>query len=363
MGKERLLSLDVFRGATIAAMILVNDPGSWSSVYAPLLHASWHGLTPTDLVFPFFIFIMGVAISLSKPKTGEDRKAVLIKSLKRTLYLFLIGLFLNGFPYFDFGDIRIPGVLQRIALVFIACLWMHQYVSIRIQYRIGAILLLVYWMLMCFVPVPGQGPANLEPGTNLAAWLDSILLEGHMWGQTKTWDPEGVLGTVPAIVTGMMGMLAGRHLFGSEHKSKALIQLFVAGNAAILVALAWDMHFPINKNLWTSSYVLATGGIAINAFAILYWVLDVQKIKGKWIFPFRVFGLNAITVYAFSGILATLFYLIEIGDNTMQGHIYDALVTVFTDLKFSSLIYAILFTSVCYIPVWVMYKKGIFLKV
>ncbi len=363
MEKERLLSLDVFRGITIAGMILVNDPGNWSYVYAPLLHSSWHGYTPTDLIFPFFIFIMGVAISLSKPKFGVERKLVMTKSIQRTFILFFIGLLLNGFPEYDFGSLRIPGVLQRIALVFMVCIWMHHNLQVKQQYITGSILLVGYWLIMSFVPVPGVGDANLEPGTNFAAWLDSIALTGHMWSSTKTWDPEGILSTFPAMVTGLMGLWTGKYLFNAENKTEALLRLMVFGVLAIISALIWSMHFPINKSLWTSSFVLVTGGWAMLLFSMLYWALDVLKKRVKVIYPFQVFGMNAITVYVFAGLLSNILSMIKIGDQSLHGVIYDLLVTVFGDQKLASLVFALLFVTFCYLPIWVMFKKRIFIKV
>ena len=361
MAKERLLSLDVFRGATIALMILVNDPGSWSHVYGPLLHADWHGLTPTDLVFPFFVFIMGVAISLPSPKTGEHRSQLLKKSIKRTFILFGIGLFLNAFPYFEIANLRIPGVLQRIALVFIACFVLYHYLSIKRIYQVGIGLLVIYWVLMMFIPVPGYGPANLDPDSNMGAWLDQVLMTGHMYKEFR--DPEGLLSTLPSIVTGLMGILMGRYLFTSEDKNAALVKIFVVAGVVVLVSLIWDMHFPINKKIWTSSYVLMTGGLGIYCFAALYWLLDVQKIQGSWVFPFRVFGLNAITVYGLSSILINTMDLVPIGGVSMREYIFALFASGLNDPKLASLLFALMFTGICYIPIWVMYKKGVFLKV
>lgn len=363
MKKDRLLSLDVFRGLTIAAMILVNDPGSWTYVYAPLRHAQWHGCTPTDLIFPFFLFMVGLAISLGSPRSGDERKAITRKILKRSLYLFLIGLFLNAYPHFDFPNLRIPGVLQRISLVFLVIALMHHYADKVAQKWVAAGLLVVYWMLMSFVPVPGVGEANLEPETNLAAWFDRLFLTGHMWGITKTWDPEGFLSTLPAIVTGLLGMFAGSHLFKNEDKQKALTELFVAGNILIVVSLAWDMTFPINKSLWTSSFVLYTGGIAINFFAVLYWLLDVRKYRSKVLFPMEVFGSNAITVYTFAGVLANTIALISLGEQSLQGMVFNNLTALTGNPHLASLIYALGFVAICYVPIWVLYRRNIFIKV
>lgn len=363
MKKDRLLSLDVFRGITIAAMILVNDPGAWSHVYSPLLHAKWHGCTPTDLVFPFFLFMVGLAVSLGSPKEGEARREITKKIAKRSLYLFLIGLFLNAFPNFDLANLRIPGVLQRIGLVFLAIGIMHHYISSKTQVIIGSGLLIFYWLLMTFVPVPGIGQANLDPDTNFAAWFDRLFLTGHMWRNTDTWDPEGLLSTLPAIVTGLLGMFTGKLLFKIEDKQYGVIRLFALANMLIFAALAWDITFPINKSLWTSSYVLYTAGIAMHFFAMLYWLLDIKKYTTKFTYPFKVFGSNAITAYAFSGILASTIGLISLGDEPAQRVVFDFLLQLFGDHKFSSLVYALAFVAVCYVPVLVLYRKNIFIKV
>lgn len=363
MNKDRLLSLDVFRGLTIAAMILVNDPGSWSYVYAPLLHAQWHGCTPTDLIFPFFLFMVGMAVSLGTPKVGEARKQITKKILKRSLYLVLIGLFLNGFPYFELATLRIPGVLQRIGLVFLVIALMHHYVAIQRQIMIGGFLLVAYWVLMTMVPVPGIGEPNLAPDTNFAAWFDRIFLSGHMWRLSNTWDPEGLLSTVPAIGTGLLGVFTGKLLFGSIDKSAGLAKVFVLANVLIVMALIWDLTFPINKSLWTSSFVLYTGGVAMNFFAVLYWLLDIQKYRSRLTFPFEVFGSNAITAYALSGVLATLFGLISVGDTSLHEWMYTGMVNAFGNYYFASLVYALSFVVICYLPVLVLYRKNIFIKV
>lgn len=363
MNKDRLLSLDVFRGLTIAAMILVNEPGSWSYVYAPLLHAKWHGCTPTDLIFPFFLFMVGMAISLGRPKTGEERKSATKKILKRSFYLIIIGLFLNGFPFFDFNTIRIPGVLQRIGLVFLVVALMYHYLSIKAQAIIGGALLIIYWIMMAFIPVPGIGPASFDVNSNFAAWFDRLILMGHMWDITETWDPEGLFTTIPAIGSAIIGVIAGYILFKHEDKKSALLKLFVLANVLICSGLIWDMVFPFNKNLWSSSYVLYTGGIAIHFYAVLYWFLDIKKHKSSLAYPFVVFGSNAITVYSFSMIMEKSLSAITIGENSILQHFYNAVCYFISDNYLSSLVYAVCFVLVSYLPVWIMFRKKIFIKV
>ncbi|MTI26205.1 acyltransferase family protein [Fulvivirga kasyanovii] len=365
---SRLLSLDVFRGITIAAMIVVNNPGSWSAVYPPLLHASWHGCTLTDLVFPFFLFIVGVAICLSLGRVAnqpENHKKVILNVVRRSIVLFLIGLFLNAFPYFDLYELRIPGVLQRIAVVFLVCAIIFLKTNRRTQIAIGGIILVVYWLMFLIIPVPGVSTGSLERGANLAAWVDSLLLQGHMWTVTKTWDPEGVLSTLPAIVTGITGMLTGQLISRADlSREEKLIRLFVSANLLIVAALFWSLFFPINKSLWTSSYVLYTGGIAIHFLAFLYWLLDVKMHRSKYWEPFKAFGMNAIFVYVLSMLLASLLVAIPVSEGrSLQEWLYGGVTSVIGDAYFSSFIYALLFTLLMFVPTWVLYKRNIIIKV
>src|SRR5690606_19262696 len=306
-GVQRLVSLDAFRGFTVAAMIIVNTPGSWDHVYAPLLHASWHGITPTDCIFPFFIFIVGISITLSYGKLlggGRPKAALVAKTLKRAALIFLIGVFLGLFPDFNFAEMRIPGVLQRIAIVFLVCALLFLYTNWKQQAVIGGALLLLYWITLVTVPVPGVGTGILEPGRNLAAWIDGLLIPGKMW--QGTWDPEGVISTFPAIVTGISGMLVGRLLAIDEMpRERKVIWLYLAGLTAFLLGSAWGWVFPINKNLWTSSYVLYTTGLAAMVFASLFFIVEVLGYKG-WAKVGVVFGANAITAYVIGSMLPEL---------------------------------------------------------
>ncbi|ELR68324.1 N-acetylglucosamine related transporter, NagX [Fulvivirga imtechensis AK7] len=364
---KRLLSLDVFRGITIAAMIVVNNPGSWAAVYPPLLHAGWHGCTLTDLVFPFFLFIVGVAVCLSLSRAVEDKgrhKQIIFTVLKRSVILFLIGLFLNAFPYFDLYHLRIPGVLQRIAVVFFICAFLYLKTGWKVQVYIGSAILMVYWLLFLIIPIPGAATGSLESGANLAAWVDSQLLTGHMWEVTKTWDPEGVLSTLPAIVTGIIGVLVGQWLMADRTEKEKVIYLFVAANLLIVAGLFWDLFFPINKSLWTSSYVLYTAGIAIHFLAFLYWLLDIKMQRSKFWTPFKAFGINAIFVYMLSMMLASVLVSLEVsGGVSLQGWLFSGFTAVITDVRLASFIYALLFTLLMFVPVWILYKKNIIIKV
>ncbi len=298
---KRLLSLDVFRGFTVAAMILVNNPGDWGHIFAPLEHAEWDGCTPTDLIFPFFLFIVGVSIvyAFDSKKNAEENFAELIKHiLTRTIKLFALGLILSLFPFFDFTTVRIPGVLQRIALVYLACSILFIKVKPKTLFIILLSILLGYWILLTFVPVPGIGAANLGAETNLGAWLDrKIFTETHLWILSKTWDPEGLLSTLPAFGTGIIGLLVGIQLknkLKTETEKVKILMLY--GLIAIGLGLIFALFFPLNKSLWTSSFVLYTGGIASVIFAALYWLIDVKGYQ-QFTKPFVVYGVNAITVF------------------------------------------------------------------
>jgi predicted acyltransferase len=365
---ERIISVDFLRGLTVAAMILVNNPGSWEYVYAPLNHSHWNGCTPTDLVFPFFLFIVGISVSyaLSVAKSaGGNQNVILMKILKRTILLFLFGLLLNFIPEFDFGSIRILGVLQRIAIVFFFSAFLFLKTSARTQVLISVGLLISYWLLMTLVPVPGIGEANLGEKTNLSAWLDNLLLGGHLWKFTEVWDPEGILSTLPAIASGLIGVLAGTWLKGEANKSDKIIGLFVIGNLLIVAALAWDMAFPINKSLWTSSYVLYTSGIAMNVLAVCFWLIDVKEYK-KYTGPFMAFGSNAITAYMISEMLAKISYF-SVGNSgnkiSIKDLVFQSLSFDWMNLWFLSFVLALVWVALIWLPVNQMYKKKIFIKV
>jgi predicted acyltransferase len=367
---ERLLSLDVFRGITIAGMILVNNPGSWSAVYPPLLHAKWHGCTPTDLIFPFFLFIVGVAItySLSKRKErGDDQKKLMLQIFKRSAILFALGLIMAGFPFFDLSSIRIPGVLQRIAVVYFISSIIFLKASFRTIIYLTTTFLVVYWGLMTLIPVPGVGYANLEPATNLAAWLDNLLLSGHLWSATKVWDPEGILSTLPAIGTTLLGILTGYLLRSDKDQTTKTVWMFVYGTLLMAAGYVWDGFFPMNKSIWTSSYVLYTGGLALNFLAICYWFIDVMGYK-KWTIPFQVYGLNAITVFFLSGLLAKALYLIKLTNSageevTLKTLLFNTFFLSWLDPINASLLWALMYIAFWLGLMWILYAKKIFIKV
>ncbi|HEX8658333.1 MAG TPA: heparan-alpha-glucosaminide N-acetyltransferase domain-containing protein [Hymenobacter sp.] len=312
----RLISLDVFRGLTVAAMILVNNPGDWGHIYPPLEHAEWHGCTPTDLIFPFFLFIVGVSLVYALDgvkQRGGPQGAVLLRVLRRAAVLFGLGLLLSLYPKFDISGVRVMGVLQRIALVFLGCSFIFLKTSWRTQLWLLAGFLVGYAVLMQVVPVPGFGPANLEPATNLGAWLDRLVIgEAHLWKSSKTWDPEGLLGTLPALGTGLLGGLTAQWLRRPAPEPAAKVAwLFVAAGALAVLGLIWHAWFPINKALWSSSYVLYTGGLAMAGLAALYWVCDVQGLR-RWTAPALAYGVNAILVFCLSALLSRTFSLFKL---------------------------------------------------
>ena len=366
---DRLLSLDFFRGITIAGMILVNNPGNWAHIYPPLRHAQWHGWTPTDLIFPFFLFIVGVSITLAFSAKKENQvaaKDVYGKIIRRTIILFALGLFLSGFPFFDLSNIRIPGVLQRIAICyfFAAILFLHT--DVKTQAIWAGVLLLVYWAAMSWIPVPGTGAGSYEMGYNFSAWVDGLFLDGHMWTQTKTWDPEGIFSTLPAISTTIIGMLTGQLLYRGIPAMEKVTLMLVCGNLAMAIGMAWHHWLPINKSLWTSSYALFTAGVAMVVLGIAYYLIDIRG-WNKGIGPFRVYGMNAITVFVLSGIVGRLLYLIKWssdGDTiTLKGWLLDTFFDTWLSPVNASLAYALCFVFISYIAMYVLYKKRIFIKI
>jgi predicted acyltransferase len=368
MKNIRLTSLDVFRGITVAFMLIVNNPGDWDHIYWPLDHAKWDGCTPTDLVFPFFIFIVGVAIPFAAQNNSKETNW---KIIFRGIKLFSLGLFLSLFPKFNFDVVRIMGVLQRIALVYMACALLFKYTNYKIQSLLLVCSLVGYYILMRYVHVPGIGPGNLQPDSNLGAYLDRLILtEPHLWKSVGTWDPEGLLGTLPAIGTGLMGLLAGQWLLNkTKDETEKVIGLIYAGLIAITLGYVWNMTgFPINKALWTSSYVLWTGGLALGILAILYYVIDVKGYK-SFTWPLQVFGMNAILVFFGSGLLPRILKLIQIKTETgkeigSQYFLHKTYIApIFSDPYRASLLGAIVNLTIWFIVLYILWKKRIFVKV
>ena len=311
---DRLLSLDAFRGLAIAGMVLVNNPGSWAHVYAPLAHAEWHGWTPTDLIFPWFLFIVGVAMPFSfrrRLTDGAGRLELFAHVVRRSLILIAIGLAMRAIPDFDFGEMRLYGVLQRIGVVYCAAAAAYMVASARGLAITTAALLLGYWAAMMFVPVPGYGAGDLSPDGNLAGHVDRLLMDGRLWA--GAWDPEGLLSTFPAVATCLLGIFCGEWLHFGYSGGRGARGMWTAGAALVALGLAWDLILPINKNLWTSSYVVFTAGTALLVLGTMYWVLDVKRWRGAWSAPLVACGMNSIAIFVASGMAAKAMGRIHIG--------------------------------------------------
>jgi predicted acyltransferase len=368
--KPRLKSLDFFRGLTVAGMILVNNPGDWTHVYAPLEHSVWNGCTPTDLVFPFFLFIVGVSIvyAMSAKKTDPaTHRSLILKAARRAGTIYLLALVLNYIHHFDLSHLRLLGVLPRIAIVFFISSVIYIKTSERTQLWIWGTILVVYYFIMNFIPVPGIGASNLEPSTNLAAWLDrTVLTTNHMWSGSKTFDPEGILSTLPAISTCLLGIFTGDWLQRKDRNAdNKTAWLFSAAGLLIIGGLIWNGFFPMNKALWTSSFVLFTGGLAMATLAFSYWIIDVNN-RQRFIEPFVAFGSNAITIYVASGYLPLLIGSIKINDNGQPSNLwqygYQHLFASWLSPIDASVVSALVYVSFLTIPMIWMYRKKIFIK-
>lgn len=440
---SRLISLDVFRGMTIAGMVLVNNPGTWSHIYDPLEHASWHGLTPTDWIFPFFLFIVGVAIpiALGKRLVEGITQKVYTKIVSRSAMIFALGLSMSVIPFFqfaatnapdwlkmliwmamtggllflllrnfkaagiliglsiagviglnlagynvvpyNFGTMRIPGVLQRIAVCYlvVSIIFLHTNWKQQIYIAIG--ILLGYWAVMTLVPVPGCDVTTIDDkACNLAAWLDrSILTEDHIWRSAKVFDPEGILSTLPAIATTIAGVLTGTWLTkrpsasvlsesgGTAHDDNLnkVSGLFFFGTVLLGAGYVWNSYFPFNKALWTSSYVLVTAGLALLTLGACFWLIDIKGYKA-WAKPFVIFGMNALPLFVFSGIFARMIgaYRVSGADGqpvAVQKWVFDNIFLSVAQPVDASLLYAICFILVWLFLMWLLFRKDIYIKV
>jgi len=393
--RDRLVSLDVFRGITIAGMLLVNNPGTWSAIFPPLEHAEWNGWTPTDLIFPFFLFIVGITTHLSmsaRRARGDDDSALIKQILRRGIIIYLLGFGMAMFPFFQWGSIqslpnatawdrilyriehvRLLGVLPRIAIVYICAGLLTLKTTLKQQIAIIATLLFGYWFAMTVLPVPGENAIGAQllntHDRNLAAYLDRLILTtNHTWTGSVTFDPEGPFSTLPAIATAMLGVLAGTWI---ARKDKQLLDrisgLFAAGAIGMVVGLMWNWSFPINKNLWTSSYVVFTAGMASVTLATVMWIVDYNQVKG-WTKPFVVYGVNPIVAFVGSGVLARLIYTLWHVDYqgksvAIQDAIYQSVFLPWLPERVASLAFAISFVLLWYGILLVLYRRKIILKV
>ena len=357
---SRLVSLDAFRGLTIAFMVLVNTPGDGEHVYAPLRHATWHGWTPTDVVFPSFMWIAGLAMTLSfgrRLASGAMRSDLMRQTFRRSLILYALGLLVYAYPAFDLPTLRLMGVLQRIAICTCAAaaIWLTTGVRGRIAWLFA--LLAVYWALMAFVPVPGYGAGRLDVEGNFAHYVDRIVLGRHNYESTGTWDPEGIVSTLPAIATVLLGTLAGDVMAASRSMGHRLRSLLAIGVVLIAAGLICDVWLPINKKLWTSSFALFMAGLDFVLFAGFAWAVDVRGWQ-RPVRPFVVLGMNAIAVYMVSELLETQLRVMRLRE-ALYVRVFAPLASPLN----ASLLYALAYTLLMFAVAWMLYRRQWFLRV
>jgi predicted acyltransferase len=379
---QRLRSLDVFRGFTIASMVLVNNPGDWAHVYAPLRHAAWHGWTFTDWIFPFFLFIVGVSLTLSTRRArlaGMGNRSLLLQLWRRGLVIALIGLALNFIPSFNVETLRYPGVLQRIGLCTVLAAPIVLWCGVRgwIAWAVG--LMAFYALVMLFVAVPDangvMGIGRLEPGRDVGAFIDRALMRGHLWASAKTWDPEGLLSTLPAVSSVLFGVLAGRGLQTAHTPATQTAWMMVAGLFALWVGVILDAALmPINKSLWTPSYTVFMTGWALLLFATCYWLIDgvestrVRAWSGWCAKPLEMYGVNALFIFAFSGLVAKLLGYVKVASDvgtpvSVKAWIFSALSSLPIAPINASLLFALLFNALMLLVAWGLWRKNVFIKV
>ena len=376
-GRERLLSLDVFRGLTVAGMLLVNNPGDWGAIYPPLAHAAWHGWTPTDLIFPFFLFIVGITthLSLAARRERGDGDAALVRQIARRAALIVFcGLVLASFPWLPLDRItgvRFPGVLQRIGVAYLFGALLTLRGSLMRQVVVLVALLYGYWFAMTLLPVPGRGgPGALlldDPPASLAAWLDRAVFGSHLWRSSRTWDPEGLLSTIPAVGTVLLGVFAGRWIGSPRPLPERLVALFGAGALGMVGGLMWHWSFPINKSLWTSSYVLFTAGMAAVSLATCAWLIDGLGYR-RWGTAFAWFGRNPLIAFVGSGMMARAIYsLIRVpaagGDVPVQRWIHETWFASWLAPRDASLLFALTFVLFWAVILGILDRYRIHLKV
>ena len=354
----RVVSLDAFRGLTIASMILVNNPGSWSYVYAPLAHAEWHGWTPTDLIFPYFLFIVGVAIPFSFSRRlaeGTDRSRLFRHVVRRSLILIGLGLAMRAIPDFDVLDMRVYGVLQRIGLVYCAAAALYLWGSARVRWAVVGVLLFGYWTLLA---------GDLTPDGNLGARIDRFLMGDRLW--QGTWDPEGLLSTLPAVGTSLLGIFCGEWLRSDRSGAEISRRMWGGGALFVVVGLAWGTVFPINKNLWSSSYVLFTAGTALLLFGAMYRVIDVKRLRGPWVTPLVIYGMNSIAVFVASGMFAKTLARIRVGGDegmSLSAWLYENAFRSWAGDYGGSLAMALAQVAFWLGVMWLLHRRRIYIKI
>jgi predicted acyltransferase len=376
---RRLLSLDVARGITIAFMIMVNNnggPGSWRFMN----HASWNGLTPTDLVFPTFVFVVGVSIVFgfeARLARGATRAQLAWHTSLRTVILILFGIVVNSFPFFPLAHMRFYGVLQRIAVCYFVVGLFYLWDS-RASTKIVALVasLVGYWILIRWVPIPGVGTPGrdvpfMDMTQNLTSWIDRALFPYHLYlyaPDHNVRDPEGLLSDLPAIGTALTGVLAGLWLRSRKSIPAKTVGLAAASIVSLTLGYLWSLEFPLNKNMWTSSFVLVAGGYSLAVLTLCYWAIEQQGWRKGWTGPWLVFGSNAIVAYMFSELLPGVLYNVSVPDGStrhadLNAFLFAHIFAHIPSPHWAAFAYSVSFTAVCFIPVWVLYRKKIFLKV
>ncbi len=373
---NRLMSLDIYRGLCVAGMIVVDNPGSDTKAYWPIMHAEWNGWTPADFIFPSFLFLVGISLVFSvssRLQSGESRSRIFAHAFWRSLILIAVGFLVNASPIigFDIHSFRFEGVTQRIALCYLAAAAMELWSGRRGQLIALAACIVGYWAILRFVPIPGYGmPGHnvpfMDPDRNLPAWLDRKLFMGHLYNGNR--DPEGILHTIPAIGTTLIGVLTGHWLRSAKAPATKVAGMFVVGVVGLSAGLFWNRWFPINKNLWTSSFVLFSGGFALLFLAFLYWLLEIKQWRGAWTMPILVFGMNAITGFVADSLVYGPGYTFTAkGPNGVSMYWHEAAQAYLESFGLStpnaSLVYSLSALLFCWILLWLLWRKRIFIKI
>jgi predicted acyltransferase len=375
---KRLLSLDVVRGITIAFMIMVNNNGGHGSWHF-MNHAVWNGLTPTDLVFPTFVFVVGVSVVFAfeaRLAKGMPKAQLAKHTAIRAVVLFVFGMIINGFPFFHLEHFRVYGVLQRIAVCYLVVGLFYLYDK-RVSTKVAALVaaLVGYWILVRWVPVPGLGVPGrdipfMDMNRNLVSWIDQHILPHHLYlyhPDYNTRDPEGLLSNLPAIGTALLGVLTGIWLRTVRAAREKFAGLAMGAVACLLFGYLWALWFPLNKNMWTSSYVLVAAGYSLTLLTLCYWAIEVRDWRSGWTFAWVVFGSNAIGAYVFSELAPSIFWLVQVHEGTravtLQEWLMQRFYEAFLPVGWAQFGWSVSIAVFCFIPVWILYRKKIFLKV
>jgi predicted acyltransferase len=362
---KRLLSVDFMRGLTVGFMIIANNPGDTSSMYSAMIHSRWHGWTAVDFIFPLFLFLVGVSVALVRRRDGSRTPYnIWPVALRRAAILFLLGLFVNGFPYFHLDTLRIPGVLQRIAIVYLAVLWLDMHLEKYGLTAVITVILVGYWLLWRYVPVPGLGFPTFDFEYNLEGWLDQMLMRGHIWEYDTSWDPEGILSTLPCIALALIGVLAGRWLKMKDGADVWMV--FLLGLAMHLGGLAWDAWFPINKIITTSSFVLFVGGFGLMVLAVLHGFMDKARPQ-FWMTPFLALGKNALFIYILSQLLSEVLYVTKVpwiakGKMSFHFWLFEAFHNCIGDRYVASIAWGVALMAVLGVVAMIMNRRGIVIR-